>query len=1037
MKADLSRVTFDPTKRFSGVVYQQGRVVLDADLNEEHEIESYTAETEATDVIGPSGAPKAGAGGGFQISVTADGSNLLISPGRIYAGGVLCELTPTEVPVDAADVRTVKVPTWHLDGHDLDTGQWVEVLLPGQPSGEVRLIRAAAPKSRTLTLSPDLSGIPAPGSRLRRATTYDTQPDSFAALADVTQGKAGRYRVYLDVYERLLTQVEDVSILESALGGVDTAARTKIVWQVRVGLAGPAAQGDCSTLFAPPWAPVSPTGTMRAQVDPGAAATPCVLPPTAGFTGLQNQLYRVEVRVERSDGGIIGSIDDPGVSFLWQRDNGTVVAPVTDFGRITTVSSLGRDGTLALADGQLVEALDDRLELAGQPGELFTITVDEEHKQVTLDRAPQVMLDHSAHPKLRRWDGQSAITSPPTPQAWTKLEKGLEVQFLAGTFRHGDYWLIPARTATTADIGTIDWPLDDDKQPFATGPDGNRHHYAPLALVDFDGAKFLPAAGTQLLDCRAVFPPLTAITAGDVSYDGSACSLNGALNVQQAIEALCAAREDMCTVHVSPGDGWESAFAQIANGQDAQICFEVGNYKASSTVTLANKGHLTLCGCGPGTKINAPGQEAVFRFTGCPSVTVRDLSAAGGVAATGQDQEGLLGALTFSSCSQVRIEDVVLSCASQGSKAATCVSVIGDPGDPVSSARIEHCDLTVGQHQVGILVTDTARTHIEDNIVRTAGQPFSTSAVDWMRAAPLRAAVRDMLIRPPQAAAPPAGPARAPAAAAAVLAGPGVALTKGSRRTPATVTVQGAAGQISFGTVNAIAPVVASVLGANPPGARLTGRAITEHVRSVVDRALRQDSAIVGGGRLFQWAGQLVARNPVVCEQGIVVGGRSAAEVRILQNTVVGAMQGIHVGLSHRGAARAATDAAGRVTIFGNTLEIRLPAIGLRDRHAIFVGSADSVLVKNNYGIRAASGQPASVSVEAIRVFGMLGRRAILRENHFEGFTIGFIFHPLNNPATRAANLWVIADNVAAGANPVVQIPVPNPARVQVSNNLA
>ena len=58
MKADLSRVTFDPTKRFSSVVYQQGRVVLDADLNEEHEIESYTAETEGTDVIGPSGAPK-------------------------------------------------------------------------------------------------------------------------------------------------------------------------------------------------------------------------------------------------------------------------------------------------------------------------------------------------------------------------------------------------------------------------------------------------------------------------------------------------------------------------------------------------------------------------------------------------------------------------------------------------------------------------------------------------------------------------------------------------------------------------------------------------------------------------------------------------------------------------------------------------------------------------------------------------------------------------------------------------------------------
>ena len=205
----------------------------------------------------------------------------------------------------------------------------------------------------------------------------------------------------------------------------------------------------------------------------------------------------------------------------------------------------------------------------------------------------------------------------------------------------------------------------------------------------------------------------------------------------------------------------------------------------------------------------------------------------------------------------------------------------------------------------------------------------------------------------------------------------------------------------------------------------------------MVDRALAQDPAVLGGGGLFRWAGQLVAQNPVVCEQGIVVGGRSAVEVRILQNTVAGAMQGIHVGLSHRGAARGATDAAGRVTIVGNTLDIRLPAIGLRDRHAIFVGSADSVLVENNYGLMAASGQPTAVSVEAVRVLGMLGRKAILRENHFQGFTIGFIFHPLNNPASKVANLWVIADNVAAGTSPVVQIPVPNPTRVQVSNNVA
>ena len=35
MKGDFSRLTFDPTKHFSGVRMQQGRVQLDADWNEQ------------------------------------------------------------------------------------------------------------------------------------------------------------------------------------------------------------------------------------------------------------------------------------------------------------------------------------------------------------------------------------------------------------------------------------------------------------------------------------------------------------------------------------------------------------------------------------------------------------------------------------------------------------------------------------------------------------------------------------------------------------------------------------------------------------------------------------------------------------------------------------------------------------------------------------------------------------------------------------------------------------------------------------------
>jgi hypothetical protein len=1039
MKADLSRVTFDPAKRFSGVMYQQGRVVLDADLNEQHAIESHAVRAEAADVIGLTGVPKTEAGG-FAVDVTDDLANLTIEPGRMYAGGVLCELTPAEVPIDGVDALTVKVATWHVDGHDFAAGQWVQIRSPGQDYGNPQQVKTADPGTRTLTLATSVSGgTPAAGSSLRRVTTYDTQPDSYALLTDITAGKAGRYRVYLDVWERLITQLEDGTIREPALGDADTATRTKTVWQVRAKRVGDASAGGCADFFdaAKPgqtqWPPAAPTGTLRADVDPGGTTSPCVLPPTAGFTGLENQLYRVEVRVDKNSGALTGNIDDPDVSFLWQRDNATIVVPVTSFGHVTTVSSLGKDDLLGLADGQTVEALDDRLELAGRPGELFTITVDQELKQVTLDRAPQVPLDPLAHPKLRRWDGQAAIQSPSSAQPWIPVEKGLQLQFGDGTYRHGDYWLIPARTATSADTGSIDWPADDDKHPLARQPDGNRHHYAPLALVDFDGTKFQKAPGTPL-DCRAMFPPLTAITAADVSYQSSVCPLGGAATVQQAIEALCADRQDMCTIHVSPGAAWETVFTLVAAGQDAQICFEVGTYQAPATIVLANKGHLTLTGCGPGTKIEAPNNEAVFSFAGCPSVTVRDLSAAGGVAAPGPGQKHLQGALTFESCSQVRVEDVTLSCAGQATKAAACVSVAGDPADTASSVRILHCDLTVGQHQVGILVTDTARTCIEDNAIRVAGQPFSPNAAEWMRSPVLRGSIRDLIIRSPKLTA---SAAAAPLAAAAAppAAGGGQAVSvQRLRRAPAMITVPGAIHELTFATVSSIAAVIASVLQQNPAKAGVTGQALTEHVRSVIDRSLLQNPAIVAGARLFRWAGTVVAQNPVVCEQGIVVGGRTAPEVRILGNTIIGAMQGIHVGLSHRGMARGTTDGAGRVTIHGNKLEIRLPVIGLRDRHAIFVGSAASLLIDNNY---AAMTMSASVPIEAVRVFGELGRQAILRENHFDGFTIGFIFNPLNSPADKTINQWMVVDNVASNTSPVVQIPHADVGKVNVSNNLA
>ena len=49
-----------------------------------------------------------------------------------------------------------------------------------------------------------------------------------------------------------------------------------------------------------------------------------------------------------------------------------------------------------------------------------------------------------------------------------------------------------------------------------------------------------PSSTRRVTDCRKLFPPLTAITARDVSYDPSQCSnLKGTSTVQQALDVLC------------------------------------------------------------------------------------------------------------------------------------------------------------------------------------------------------------------------------------------------------------------------------------------------------------------------------------------------------------------------------------------------------------------------------------------------------------------------------------------------------------------
>jgi hypothetical protein len=504
VKFDRTRSSFMPLKHFSRVLSQQGRVQLDADWNEQIDILTATLRTLAADIIGPAGTSD----GGFAIEPIDTPApvpgDLLISPGHYYVDGILCQLEDAQVAVTAIKNKNqVTVAAWTVNGVQFQSGQYVQLIDANQ-----QLITTSVTgvdySSSMLTLAADVSGLVAP-VLLHRLTTYLSQPD-FPAPPKL-QGPI--LQIYLDVWERLITWVEDDSIREVALNGPDTAARAKVVWQVK---AAPSTQvcmtqAQLAAMFQPP-----NRGLLRARTQPNPANTnPCTIAPNSSYTGPENQCYRVEVHVGSNDTA------KRAPSFVWSREDGCVLFSIvslkTGEGATTVVlDNLGRDDRFGLIEGDIVEVQDDTLVLAGLPGPLLSVqAIDPTSRTVTLAGGVTdgTGSDPTLHPLLRRWDqkaqpdeplgSDNAIAIPgqglsPSPPPWLSLEDGVEVQFITSgdpIYRTGDYWLIPARVAT----GDVIWPTESvtDAQnvtttnPIAMPPEGVWHHYAPLAVVTIDG----------------------------------------------------------------------------------------------------------------------------------------------------------------------------------------------------------------------------------------------------------------------------------------------------------------------------------------------------------------------------------------------------------------------------------------------------------------------------------------------------------------------------------------------------------------------
>lgn len=383
-----------------------------------------------------------------------------------------------------------------IDRHRADTEAKDIVGASGAPLHDAGF-QLSTPDGKTLVIGKGRYYVGGLLCENENAVDYLLQPDypKPPALADLfAAAQATTAIIYLDVWRRAVTALEDPAIREVALGGADTALRVKTVWQVKalpVKLVG-ASVLSCGDTVADWDALVTRgTGLMSARAQPVQATdSPCLLPPGAGYRRLENQLYRVEVH---KSGALAAA------TFKWSRDNGSVVTAIEKFnGQEITVHDLGRDEALGFANGQWVELVDDAAELSGLPGQLIQIDhVDPSARIVVLKTAP-VAIDLALRPKLRRWDGagEIALAAPAGGDGWVALEDGVQVKFEAGDYRTGDYWLVPARTVT----GDVEWPFSAPQKPR-----GVAHHYCRLGIATLQGATF------TLQDCRKLFSPLAEV----------------------------------------------------------------------------------------------------------------------------------------------------------------------------------------------------------------------------------------------------------------------------------------------------------------------------------------------------------------------------------------------------------------------------------------------------------------------------------------------------------------------------------------------
>lgn len=502
MKGDFTRSTFRPSKHHSGVRLQQGRILLDADWNEQVDIQAHRERTAVRDVVGFSGAPLRYAG----FALTVEGGNLRIGRGRYYVDGVPCEAEQ-----DVAFAAEDEVPAQpDLPGAALPTnpGRYVAYL----DVWERHITAFEDPAIREVAL-----GGPDTTTRTRTVWQVKLEPAGNLTRGDLGAGWAPENARGTEV--RLRAQARRDAAAEGSpveLAGSGYRRLENQLYRVEIHDGGEPYGAPRSSATAV--TEVLPNG-VRVADDGQTWRAGQVVELFGGISDEPGTLARItavdeEDRTLTLDKDVAKMTPQPDnlrpvATFKFSRDNGTVLAGLAKIeeNRLV-VSDPGKDPVTEFSGDRWVELSDEERALRGEPGVLVQVGPalgDELMVRNWPNGTPLTIDDFGTRPTVRRWDSERTL--PVSVGGWLDLEDGVQVEFEVGsdteprgTFAAGDYWWIPARSLTRS----VEWPRDISGEPSFEARHGVEHRYGVLALLQLaaDGAWSLES------DLRQLFAPV-------------------------------------------------------------------------------------------------------------------------------------------------------------------------------------------------------------------------------------------------------------------------------------------------------------------------------------------------------------------------------------------------------------------------------------------------------------------------------------------------------------------------------------------------